>query len=174
MKTHRRIILIASIVVIVLGGLFIFYEMFLDGTVINPVVKHNMPTIESNEIPPTGNFSAIASTIIGSYQLSTDQTSYHPGDTIYAIYNLCIYRRVNPIVQWTFVNDIAQSLTARQGNILIPGCYTDLKVPIATVPDEFSVAFRGSEYRLYGDATFQPNPFRTITYTFITNQFTVN
>jgi hypothetical protein len=173
MKLHHRIIVLLSLAVIVLGSLYIAYETFLDGTIISPAVVYNMTQVTST-VEPTGNFSLISGTVVSSYYMATDRTFYKPGDVIYGIWSGCKYRQMNVVVQWAFVNDIAQTLPARPGALMVLGCYTQVKVPIAIVPQEFQSADKGAKYRLYGFVTGQPNPFRTISYTFITNQFTVN
>jgi hypothetical protein len=168
------VVVFLSIAVIAFGGAFWFYEAFLDGTIINPIVTHDMPLADGQAIPIVGTFQPSGSTIIESYQMKTDRMEYTPGDYIYGFVSVCLYRKIQPIAQWTFVNDIAQALAPRLGNIMLPGCYSNIKVPIATVPDEFRSAFPGSQYRLYGEITYTVNPFRKISYTFITNSFTID
>jgi len=172
--THRMIIIAASLIAIVAGAGFMLEQMYLDGTVINPVVSHDMQTADMALVPMTGTFAPDGSTVAGSYQITTEKTSYAPGDYIFAHFTLCLHRMITPLVQWTFVNDIAQALAPRTGNIVATGCYTNVRIQIAQVPDEFREAFANSEYRLYGTVTYKVNPFRKITYTYVTNEFKIS
>ena len=175
MKNHHRIVIAnISLGVIALGALFLFYQAFLDGTVINPVVVHNMPTYSESDVLQTGTFSPIGSTVVGSYKVQTEKTSYKLGDGIFGYFSLCSYTRLVPIVQWTFVNDIAQATSPRSGTLIVPGCYKNIKVFMATVPLEFKDSSPGSKYRLYGEVTFAVNPIRKISYMFVSNSFSVS
>ena len=174
MSKTRNIILLVSIIIIVFSSIFILYETLFDGTTINPVYKYNMPKVNATLTPPTVNFSSISQTIQGAYDMKTDKTSYKAGDTIYGIWSGCKYRDITATVQIAFVNDIAQTIPSRPGNLTALGCYTNVKVPLTIDPDEFRDSFPGAKYRLYIYTTGNPNPFRTISYTFITNEFTVN
>ena len=149
---HKMAVVWVCVSVIVLGLAFIFYQMFLDGTGFNPIVTHQMPLADLMALPSTGTFDPNGAALAGSYSIMTDKSTYHPGDYVFVYFDLCIYRNVTPMVQWYFVNDIAQALTPRRGTLGVLGCYKNIKVMVATVPDEFGQYSTGNRYRLYAES----------------------
>lgn len=174
MKTHHRVrIIVLCLAIIVASLALLTYDMFLDGTVFNPVTTYLLPTVETPV--DSAYFSPMpVGAVAGIYQVKTDKDSYKPGDTVYVFLSFCKHTDETPVVRWSFINDIVGDLGYRQGKIYEPGCYTNVKVPIGNVPSELSVASEKSHYSLHGIVTHAVNPFRKISYLLISNTFTIN
>lgn len=169
---HKLGIMKISLWVIILGLLFLGYEMFLDGTLVKPVIKYNLPkaslpydTVYFTPSPVGG--------VEGIYEVRTELDAYAPGEEVYITQDVCRYRLTPTTVQWTFVNDTIASLQPRPGALTDIGCYKNVRIPIGRVPDELSSSLPGSKYQLHGAITLQPNPFRKITYLLISDYFTI-
>lgn len=172
MTRHASKIATFLLAIIVVCLMFLGYEKFFDGTIIDPVEKINMPQAEISY--GTEYFTPMPQgQVLGIYQVSTDKNSYKPGEEILVSLSLCHNRRITPTVRWSFINDIAAALPARSGNITEIGCYKNIRVPIGRLPDEFSAALPSSKYQLHGTVDFQVNPIRKVSYLVVSNFFTV-
>lgn len=172
--THRIYHILVYLSFLAMGAVVALYGywMFLDGTIVNPVSTHQMPPVDrelllngKNAFVPQGN------NIVGEWSVQTDYDHYKPGDNVYGHFSVCLKRRIQSQVQWTFINDIVLPTKTRDGQLTEPGCYTNERVLITKIPDELSAAKPESEYRLYGYVEYQVNLIREIGYEFVTNSF---
>ena len=162
-----------SIAVIVISLLVYAYLIFLDGTVINPVDVYDQPKIET--ITGSDYFTPMPMGDVGGvYSAKTDKLSYKEGEEVFITLSFCKYRGDQaPIVKWSFIDDRVVSLDYRNGNISETGCYRNIRVLVGTIPpaNQFSDS---SKISLHGTISYKKiNPFRTVSYLIISNNFSI-
>ena len=173
MKMHKKnFIANIALLIIVFGLLFWGYDIFLDGTVFNKVTVYNLQKIDTQLGSAYFTPMPIGS-VVGMYQVQTDKTTYAPGEEVYAFVSFCKYRNLTPVVRWQFINDVIGDLGYRQGQVVEPGCYKNIKIPIGKIPDELSAASPDAQYQAHGTVTHIVNPFRKVSYLLVSNFFTI-
>ena len=158
---------------IVLGGLFLCYEYFVDGILFNRVDEIREPIILDpfDKIP----FSIGATgEIIDGYQVRTDKPEYQVGDTVYIVMTFCHRRDLQAITQWTFLNSEITTLVAKKPmEVLKKDCYSDKKIEVGKIPPSLALTKTGTLYQLRGAITYAVNPLKKISYLLLSNSFTI-
>lgn len=104
---HKNVGL-ASLIVILVGGLYLIWAFFLDGQLLNlPLIIHGQP--------------------------QTLKSEYLPGETVYLRVDYCKNRQLDATLQCTLVDDYETFFSPRQTSNPV-GCRIST-VPIATLPD---------------------------------------
>lgn len=142
----NRLVVYANLTIIAIGILLFNYWMFLDGTVINPILS------------------------VKDITFKTTKLDYKAKEEVFAGSALCKYRSVPSIVNTYLTDTISLPYPTFNRNIPV-GCHKqgEMTSSLAKIP---SIATPGT-YFLEGVITYQVNPLRTIKVPFRTNKFNV-
>lgn len=134
------------------ASVYLFYLTVLDGSLIRPVVRFNM--LQNEE---------------GAYVVTLERSIYYPGDVVRGKFSLCRYRAVTPTVQWALVDTYLKLFPKRESTIAETGCFENRLIEIEKIPSDAQPA----AYHFSGVITYKANPARDLSYTFVTEQFSV-
>lgn len=122
------------------------YWVFLDGTVIRPVIKFE------NQL-----------------QLKTEKSVYHPGDKVRVYMTYCKSRDITPSFETALIDEHLILYEMELGTSAVIGCKTNVLVDFEIIPpDTYATTYHFTRVLHY-----QVNPMRTIDVRLQTNQFQV-
>lgn len=99
--------------------------------------------------------------------VTTDKTSYHPGDRISYTISYCKYIDLGAVVVRSLVNGTRTNFTTQNSDIPM-GCHTT-KLSDLIIPDYLD----SDKYHLEANITYQVNPIRTVQINWRSNDFKI-
>lgn len=151
---HWLAIGIVSLVITISGGLIYSYFTLFDGTWIRPVVQFYEPQNDT-----------------GAYLVQTEKIQYHTGEEVFAYFHACKYRNIAADIQWTLANDRLWFYVPQKRTVGTIGCWQD--IPLLVPLEKIFIDYHPGPNHFNGVAKYYVNPFRTLTFTFQTNDFEV-
>jgi hypothetical protein len=144
-KSKTYLFLVSSFAVIALGLVYLFYAVFLDGTVARPIVSFE------------------------TTQFQTTQLTYHAGDVVNVCISFCKYRKITARIQYSLVDTYLKTYPEKVGGVLEIGCFDNVifaieQIPLDTIP---------GRYHFSGKNIYRANGLRDVEIDISTNEFEV-